>query len=215
MFGNDLGSLSQLSRRHRKSLRSPPPNRRRAAVNAISQNRSRQGVDIRFHFALIHQLAPLARIALHRPIDFHVPRLRRRKLQLPEVFLFIHEGHAIHESPCILTSCPTSRIAVSVDPPRKRMISKPSVANLCLEMIPAPCRLSVTVCVSSEKTVPVQSIPSSRMRISFAIRPLRRPFPIGGRWDGQWLYRSATKNLYPACFASSRGHGTHHEKQPK
>src|ERR1700734_1205536 len=32
-------------------------------------------------------------------------------------------------------SCPTSRIAVSVDPPRKRMINKPSVANLCLEMI--------------------------------------------------------------------------------
>ena len=56
----------------------------------------------------------------------------------------------------------------------------PSAASLCLEMTPAPWRLSVTVCVSSAKTRPEVSVPISRIRISLAMRPLRRTNPI--RW---------------------------------
>jgi len=54
------------------------------------------------------------------------------------------------------------------------------------DTIPAPWRLSTTVLVSSEKTLPVLSVPSKTMGTCFLIRALRRTSVMGEpriRWQ--------------------------------
>src|SRR4029077_3808770 len=71
---------------------------------------------------------------------------------------------------------PTTRISASrLDSTERRIISC-SASNLWLETIPAPCRLSTTVCVSSENIRPSASLPIRRIGTDLNKRPLRRIF---------------------------------------
>src|SRR6266436_5847007 len=66
------------------------------------------------------------------------------------------------------------RISVSLFVSSRRRISSCSGTSLYCETMPAPWRLSTTVLVCSEKTLPSRSLPTSNIAISFGIRPLRR-----------------------------------------
>ena len=81
-------------------------------------------------------------------------------------------------SPSWLPISPTTRTSVSRFDSHTRKIISCSAINLCRDTIPAPCRLSTTVCVSSENTRPSSVAPIIMMGTDRVRRPLRRCFEV-------------------------------------